>query len=89
MPEPNPVFILLSVFIPLGTVGVILGLAGIIAYTRQVIRRQELAAELVLQMLNRKMSADEIEQVLITWSNDPELAKKFASQRKYHSAAAA
>ncbi|WP_425614306.1 hypothetical protein NA78x_004173 [Anatilimnocola sp. NA78] len=80
--DSNPVFILLAVFIPLGTIGVILGLAGIIAYTRQVIRRQELAAEIVIQMLNRKMSADEIERVLLAWSQDPELPKAILRQRK-------
>ena len=81
-PDPNPVFVLLAVFIPLGTVGVILGLAGIVAYTRQRIRSQELAADLVQQMLNRKMSVEEIERVLLAWSQDPDLAKTLTSARK-------
>jgi len=80
--NPNPVFILLATFIPIGTVGVILGIAAILAYTRQVIRRQELAADIVIQMLGRKMSADEIERVLLAWSQDPKLPKAILRQRK-------
>lgn len=81
-PDPNPVFVLLAVFIPLGTVGIILGLAGILAYTRQRLRTMELAAELVQQMLSRKMSVEEIERVLLAWSQDPNLAKTLTRARK-------
>lgn len=80
--DPNPVFVLLAVFIPLGTIAVVLGLAGIVAYTRQRIRSQELAADLVQQMLSRKMSVEEIERVLLAWSQDPQLAKTLARARK-------
>ena len=82
MPEPNPVYVLLATFIPLGTVGIVLGLAGIIAYTRQKIRGQKLAADLVTQMLNRKMSVEEIERVLVAWSQDPKLAKSMKKASK-------
>jgi hypothetical protein len=81
-PDPNPVFVLLAVFIPLGTVGVILGLAGILAYTRQRMRRLELATELVQQMLSRKMSVEEIERVLLAWSQDRDFARTMARARK-------
>ena len=80
--DPNPVFVLLAVFIPLGTIGIVLGLAGIIAYTRQRIRSQELAADLITQMLSRKMSVDEIERVLLAWSQDPTLAKSLSKAHK-------
>lgn len=80
-PDPNPVFVLLAVFIPLGTIGIVLGLAGIIAYTRQAIRSRELAADLITQMLNKKMSVEEIERVLLAWSQDAEFAKRLAARK--------
>lgn len=81
-PDPNPVYVLLAVLIPLGTVGIILGLAGIIAYTKHAMRSRELAAELILQMLNRKMSVEEIERVLLAYSQDPKLAKSMSKADK-------
>ena len=80
-PEPNPVYILLAIFIPVGVVGTILGLAAIIAYTRQYMRSRELAADLILQMLNKKLSVEEIERVLLAWSEDPDLAKSMSKAR--------
>lgn len=81
-PEPNPVFILLAIFVPMGTVVVLLGLAGLVAYTRQRIRQMELAADLVQQMLSRKLSVEEIERILLAWSQDPKLAKTLTRARK-------
>jgi len=63
-------------------VGITLGLAGIAAYARQTIRTRELAADLILQMLNKKMSVEEIERVLLAWSQDPTLAKSMSKARK-------
>ena len=80
--DPNPVYVLLAVFIPLGIIGITLGLAGIAAYARQTIRTRELAADLILQMLNKKMSVEEIERVLLAWSQDPTLAKSMSKARK-------
>ncbi len=80
--DPNPAFVLLAVFIPLGIVGITLGLAGIIAHTRKTIRTRELAADLILQMLNKKMTVDEIERVLLAWSQDPSLAKSMSNARQ-------
>ena len=82
MNEPNPVFVLIAVFTPLSIVAITLGLAGIFAYTRQRIRGQELAADLVTQMLSRKMTVDEIERVLLAWSHDPALAKSIRKAGK-------
>jgi len=81
-PDPNPVFVLLATFVPLGIVGIVLGLAGIMAYTRQAVRSRELAADLILQMLGRKMSVEEIERVMLAWSQDPALAKSMSKARK-------
>ena len=80
--EPNPAFIMLAILIPVGIAGIVLGLAGIIAYTRQMMRSREIAADLIVQMLNRKMSVEEIERVLLAWSQDPDLAKSMARARK-------
>ena len=80
--DPSPVGIILSTFIPLGVVGIILGTIAIVAYHRQVMRSREIAADLIVQMLGRKMSVDEICRVLLVWSQDAELVKKLTSPRK-------
>lgn len=80
--DPNPVFILLAIFCPFGVVVTILGALAILAYHRQAMRTRELATELVLQMLNRKQSVEEIERVLLAWSQDPELARSMGRARK-------
>lgn len=66
---------MLSILGPLCFTGIVLGLAGIIAYHRQVVRTRELSAELVQQMLQRKMSVEEIERVLRAWSPDSDTEK--------------
>jgi hypothetical protein len=81
-PDDNAPAILLAIFIPAAVVGTILGLAGIIAYTRQYMRSREIAADLILQMLNKKMSVEEIERVLLAWSQDPEFAKTMTKAQK-------
>jgi hypothetical protein len=81
-PDPNPAIILLAILVPIGIVGVILGTVSILVYQRMVLRSREMATELVVQMLNRKLSVDEIERVLLAWSQDPDLAKSMARCRK-------
>jgi len=81
--DPNPVFVLLAVFIPLGTVGIILGTIGILAYQRVTLRSRELAADLITQMLGRKHSVEEIERVLLVWSHDPALARSLANAKQH------
>jgi hypothetical protein len=73
---------LFAVFVPLCITGIVLGLAGILSSARKEIRNRELSADLVTQMLNRKMSVDEIERVLLAWSQDPEFAKSMAKAKK-------
>ncbi len=41
-PDPNPVFILLAIFVPFGVVTTILGIAAIYAYSRVVLRSREI-----------------------------------------------
>jgi hypothetical protein len=81
-PDPNPVFVLLAIFIPVGIVGTILGAISIFVYQRVTLRSREMASDLIMQMLNRKMSVDEIERVLLAWSQDPDLAKSMTKARK-------
>jgi predicted transcriptional regulator len=76
------VYTLLAVFVPGCTIGTILGLAGIYFTHKKDIRSRELAADLITQMLNRKMSVEEIERLLLAWSQDPELAKSMRRARK-------
>jgi ATP phosphoribosyltransferase regulatory subunit HisZ len=76
------VYTLLAIFIPGGTVGTILGLAAIYYGFLKEVRSRELAADLITQMLNRKMSVEEIERLLLAWSQDPELAKTISKTRK-------
>jgi hypothetical protein len=72
----TPMVVLLSVFVPLGTIGVVLGSIGMITYYLRTSRRLQIGGELVQQMLQRDMSADEIERVLLAWHGDPSLAGK-------------
>lgn len=81
-PDPNPVFVLLAVFCPFGIVGTIIGTIALLTYHQRVMRSRELAAELVLQMLNRKQSVEEIERVLLAWSQDSDRANAMARARK-------
>ena len=79
--DPNPVMILLSVFIPLGLVGTILGMTAIVTYHRRTSQRLRIGGNLVYEMLQRNMSADEVERVLLAWHADPELAGKYISPK--------
>ena len=81
-PDPNPVPILMAIFIPAAIVGVILGSFAIFAYMRVTLRSRELAADLIMQMLGRKHTVEEIERVLLAWSQDADLAKSMAKARK-------
>ena len=54
-PDPNPVMVLLSVFVPLGTVGIILGTTAILSYHRRVSQRVRIGGNLVYEMLQRGM----------------------------------
>jgi len=76
--DPNPVMVLLSVFIPLGTVGIILGTTAIVSYHRRASQRVRIGGNLVYEMLQRGMSAPDIERVLLAWHADPNLADKFS-----------
>jgi hypothetical protein len=76
------VYTLLAVFVPGCTIGTILGLAGIYFTHKKDIRSRELAADLITQMLNRKLSVEEIERLLLAWSQDPELAKAMSKARR-------
>jgi hypothetical protein len=69
--------VLLSVFIPLGTVGIVLGSIAIVGHFRYVSQRIRIGGNLIYEMLQRNMSADEIERVLLAWHADAELAAKF------------
>jgi hypothetical protein len=78
----DTVWVLLATLLPLAGTGIVLGLAGIVAYHRQTVRTRELSAELVQQMLQRKMTVDEIERVLLAWSQDRDLAQTMLHARK-------
>jgi len=77
----TPMVVLLSVFVPLGTVGTILGSIAIIWHHRNIAQRTMIGGNLVHEMLQRNMSADEIERVLLAWHADPELAGKITRQK--------
>jgi hypothetical protein len=79
--DVSPVFVLLAVFIPLGTVGIVLGSISIISYYLHVSQRLRIGGNLVSDMLQRGMQADEIERILLAWHADPELAGKLAPQK--------
>jgi hypothetical protein len=79
--DPTPVMVLLSVFIPLGTVGIVLGTTAILSYYRHVSQRVRIGGNLVYEMLQRGMSAGDIERVLLAWHADPQLADKFSPQK--------
>ena len=79
--DPAPVMVLLSVFIPLGTVGIILGSIAIVSYYLYVSQRIRIGGNLVYEMLQRGMSASEIEHVVLAWHADPKLADKFSPQK--------
>jgi Tfp pilus assembly protein PilE len=81
-PDPNPVYVLLAIFTPVAIVGVILGTISILVYQRIILRSRELAADLIMQMLARKHTVEEIERVLLAWSHDAEFAKSMAKARK-------
>jgi len=78
MPDYTPMIVLLSVFVPLGTVGTVLGSIGILTYHFRTCQALRIGGELVQQMLQRDMSADEIDRVLHAWRADPSLAGKIA-----------
>lgn len=71
-----PLMALLGTLLPLGTVGVILGSIAIITYHRRSSQTRRIGGNLVHEMLQRGMSADDIERVLIAWHADPQLASK-------------
>jgi hypothetical protein len=77
----TPMVVLLSVFIPVGTVGIILGSIAIVSYYRHIAQRTQIGGNLVHEMLQRNMSADEIERVLLAWHADPQLAGKITPQK--------
>jgi hypothetical protein len=79
--DPTPIMVLLSVFIPLGTVGIVLGSIAILSYYRHVSQRTRIGGSLVSEMLQRDMSAGDIERVLLAWHADPQLANKFSPQK--------
>jgi hypothetical protein len=79
--DSTPVMVILSVFIPLGSVAIILGSIGILSYYRHIAQRTRVGGELVHEMLQRSMSADEIERVLLAWHADPDMAGKFTPQK--------
>ena len=79
--DPTPMMVLLSVFIPLGTVGIVLGSIAIVSHYRHVSQRLRIGGNLVLDMLQRGMQADEIERILLAWHADPELVAKVSSQK--------
>lgn len=79
--DPTPMMVLLSIFIPAGIVGTILGSISIVSYFRYVSQRTRIGGNLVHEMLQRDMSAAEIERVLLAWHADPRLAAKFATEK--------
>jgi hypothetical protein len=79
--DPTPMMVLLSIFVPAGIVGTILGSISIVLYFRYASQRTRIGGNLVHEMLQRNMSAGEIERVLLAWHADPELAAKFAADK--------
>lgn len=75
----TPMIVLLSTLIPVGIVGTILGSLALITFHRRASQKQRIGGNLVHEMLQRNMSADEIERVLLAWHADPELARKHAA----------
>ena len=78
MVDYTPMAVLLSVYCPLGLV--VLGMTFLLTFHRRMSQRQRMATELVQQMLQRDMTADDIQCVLRAWHADPGLASKFKSE---------
>lgn len=76
-----PVSVLLSTLIPVGSVGLILGVVALLTHHFRAAQRVRIGGNLVHDMLQRNMSADEIERVLLAWHADPELAAKLKKQQ--------
>jgi hypothetical protein len=77
----TPMVVLLSVFGPLGLVGTILGSIAMVTYHRRAAQRTRIGGNLIHEMLQRNMSADEIERVMLAWHADPELVGKFSHSK--------
>ena len=66
---------------------VIIGAAVIVVtklvadYARRT-KRDEMETTLKMEMIGRGISVEEIERVLLAWSEDPELAKSMSKARK-------
>lgn len=73
----TPMIVLLSILIPLGIVGTVLGSIALVTYHVRASQITRVGGELIQKMLDRGMSAEEIERILIAWSQDPGLIKKF------------
>lgn len=76
-----PMSVLLSTLIPVGAVGIILGTVALVTYHFRATQRVRIGGNLVQEMLQRNMSAEEIERVLLAWHADPELAGKLRKQQ--------
>ena len=70
----TPMIVLLSIYVPLGLT--VMGSIAIVTYYRRAAQAQRIGGELIQQMLQRDMSADEIEHILLAWHADPSLAGK-------------
>jgi hypothetical protein len=77
----TPMIVLLSILIPVGVVGIVLGSIALLTYHFRATQALRIGGELVQQMLQRDKTADDIERVLLAWHADATLAGKFKNEK--------
>ena len=79
--DPTPMSVLLSTLIPVGVACTIVGSVALITYHWRASQAQRIGGQLIEKMLDRGLSGEEIERILIAWSRDSELASKLLQQK--------
>jgi hypothetical protein len=79
--DPTPMSVLLSTLIPIGVACTIVGSVALATYHWRALESQRIGGQLVQKMLDRGLSGEEIERILIAWSRDSELASKLLQQK--------
>ena len=80
-PDPTPILVTLFVLLPLALTGMVLGSIAIFTYHRRALYCRKAGAELILEMLRREMTADEIERILLAWNRDEGFARKLLAAK--------
>jgi hypothetical protein len=76
------VLVVLAFFGPFWLAATVVAVTAILARRNYLSRRNELSSELIHQMLQREMPVDEIERVIVAWSQDRKAAKAILASQQ-------